>query len=182
MKKIMFAAAIVSAVIFSSCKTGGGDPKAVLNSFFEALSKKDVAAARKLATTDSKSMLDMMEMGLKMAKDSKDAKEFDKYSKDKMEIGEAKIDGDKATVAVKDKESGESTNFSLKKESGDWKVAFDKTSVMQMGMDKAKEKGVDITEGLDKLKDINADSLADKIKEGVNKANEVKEAVDKMNK
>ncbi len=178
MKKMFLAIAIVSA-LFTSCKSGGGDPKSVLKSFFEALSKKDVAAARKLATADSKSMLDMMEMGLKMAKDSKENKEFDKY--DKMEIGDAKIDGDKATVSVKEKESGEATNFILKKESGDWKVAFDKASMMQMGMEKMNEKGTDdkINESLDKLKDINPDSLAGKLKEAGKEIDKLKDAMEK---
>jgi Domain of unknown function (DUF4878) len=179
MKKMFFAAAVITVAFFSSCSPAGGDPKAVLNNFFEALSKKDIAGARKLATEDSKSMLDMMEMAMKMSKDSSGNNEFEKYGKDKVELGEAKIEGDKATVAVKDKSSGESTNFSLKKEKNDWKVAFDKSSVMQMGMDKMKEKGVDPVEGINKLNEINPDSLGDKVKEGVDK---MKEGVDQATK
>ncbi len=72
MKKILLAVAMLSTISFSSCNSsGGGDPKAVLTSFFEALSKNDIEAARKLATKDSKQMIDMMEMGLKMGKDKK---------------------------------------------------------------------------------------------------------------
>jgi uncharacterized protein YaaN involved in tellurite resistance len=55
-----------------------------------------------------------------------------------MEFGETKIEGDKATVSVKDKKSGESTAYTLKKEGGDWKVAFDKATMTQMGTDKMK--------------------------------------------
>ena len=93
-----------------------------------------------------------------------------------------KIEGDKATVAVKDKTSGESTNFILKKESGNWKVAFDKASLMQMGTDKMKEKGMNSNDmidsaqnGLEKLKEMNPDSLANKMKEGMDKLKEIQE-------
>ncbi len=130
MKKILFAALLLSPVLFFSCNSGGGDPKAVLSQFFEALSKKDISAARKLATDDSKSMMDMMEMGMKMDNNSKDS---DKFDKSNMEFGEVKIDGDKATVAVKETTSGKTTNYILKKENGKWKVAFDKASMMNMG-------------------------------------------------
>ncbi len=165
MKKILLPLLVFSTVLFfGSCKSGGGDPKAVLTEFFDALSKKDIAAARKLATEESKSMLDMMEMGMKMDASSK---ETDKYNKDKMSFGEPKIEGDKATVAVKEKDSGETMNFTLKKEKGSWKVAFDKASMMEMGMEKAKEKGVDVSEkmneAMDKIKS-DSDKMTDSTK------------------
>lgn len=174
MKKLLMGAVILSSVFMFSCNsTDKSDPKAVLVSFFDALAKKDISAARKLATAESKSMLDMMEMGMKMG----DNKENDgKYDKSKMEFGDAKIEGDKATVAVKEKTSGETTNFTLKKEDGGWKVAFDKSSMMNMGMDKMKEKGMDadstINSGMDKLKNMNMDSLGDKVKESMEKLEE----------
>jgi ketosteroid isomerase-like protein len=178
MKKIVMAAAVLTAVLFTGCNgAGGGDPKTVLMAFFEALMKKDMDGAKKLATKDSEAMFSLMEMGMKMAKDTK---EMDKFDKTKMEFGEAKIEGDKATVPVKDKSSGESTNFILKKENGGWKVAFDKASMMQMGAEKMKEKGMDgaldsLNSGLDKLKDINTDSLANQMKEGLDKLKELKD-------
>ncbi len=183
MKRILMAAAIVSAITFAGCNAGGGDPKSVLIAFFDALGKKDFATAKKLATKDSEGMFSLMEMGMNMAKDKKDA-DMDKFNKDKMVFGEAKIDGDKATVEVKDKEKGEAVNFILKKESGSWKVAFDKASMMQMGMEKMKEKGEDpsavmdsVNSGLDKLKNMNVDSIAGKMKEGLEKINENKDKI-----
>ena len=179
MKKFLMGAVVLASVFFAGCNSASkGDPKSVLVSFFDALTKKDISGARKLATAESKSMLDMMEMGMKMGGDKKDD---GKYDKEKMEFGDAKIEGDKATVAVKDKSSGETTNFTLKKEGGDWKVAFDKSSMMNMGMDKMKDKGMDvdstINNGMDKLKNMNMDSLGDKMKEGLDK---LKEATDKL--
>jgi hypothetical protein len=63
-----------------------------------------------------------------------------------MEFGDAKVEGDKATIAVKDKNSGELLNYTLKKEDGAWKVAFDKATMMKMGTDKMKEKGMDMND------------------------------------
>lgn len=185
MKKLFVAAAILSSVIFfTGCGGSGGDPKAALTAFFDAMGKKDVEAARKLATADSKSMLDMMEMGLKMAKD-KDNGEADKFDKSRMEFGEAKIEGDKATVPVKDKKSGESTNFTLKKEDGKWKVAFDKASIMQMATDKMGEKGVgmdSLNKAMDQLKNINIDSLKEGLEKGKEGLEKGKEALDSASK
>lgn len=180
MKKFLLAIAITSTAFLFSCKSGGGsDPKAVLSSFFDALAKKDMEAARKLATEDSKSMIDMIEMGMKMSNDSK---ETEKYDKSNMEFGEVKIDGDKATVPVKEKKSGESLNYTLKKVNGEWKVAFDKSSVMSMGMDKLNEKGIDANEevnkAMDELKDVNLDSL----KEGIKAMEGAAKELEKMNK
>jgi hypothetical protein len=183
MKKMLLAITVTASLLITSCNGGGGDPKAVLISFMDAMGKKDIAAAKKLATKDSEQMFGLMEMGMKMAKDSK---EMDQFDKTKMEFGEAKIEGDKATIPVKDKSSGESTNFILKKESGSWKVAFDKSSLMQMGTDKMKEKGVDmndvIDKGADAMKNINVDSLSDKMKEGLEKLNENKDKLEEAAK
>jgi len=182
MKKILFIAFIATTTLFFSCKSGGGDPKAVIGQFFEALSKKDMTAARKLATADSKQMLDMMEMGMKSEKDN----DSEKYDATKMEFGEAKIDGDKATVPVKDKASGETMNYTLKKEGGDWKVAFDKSSIMSMGMDKMKEEGVNIgdslTNALDQIKSTDLDSLKKGLQEGADALEDAKKQLDKLDK
>ncbi|MEP7165938.1 MAG: hypothetical protein ABI741_14645 [Ferruginibacter sp.] len=178
MKKILLAIVMLSTVSFFGCNSGGGDPKVVLGQFFTALSKSDIEGARKLATKDSKSMIDMMEMGMKMGKDKS---ESEKFKPDNMEIGEAKIDGDKAVVPVKEKTTGETLNYNLKKEDGGWKVAFDKASVMSMGMEKMNEKGINpadsINAAMDKLKDINMDSLKEGMKKGMEAMDTLKKAM-----
>jgi hypothetical protein len=182
MKKLLFIAFIAATTLFVSCKSGGGDPKAVLGQFFDALSKKDMVAARKLSTTDSKQMLDLMEMGMKS--DSKE--ESAKYDAGKMEFGEAKIDGDKATLPVKDKASGETMNYTLKKEGGAWKVAFDKNSIMSMGMEKMKEEGLNtgdsITNALDQIKSSDLDTLKKGLQEGADALEDAKKELNKMDK
>ena len=146
MKKIMLLTATLFCFSIIGCNSGS-EPKNVLMSFLDALSKKDVSTAKKYATKESESMLGLMEMGLKMAPDSSETKKFDK---DNLEYGDAKIEGDKATVPVKNKKTGETTNYTLKKEGGDWKVAFDKATLTQQnGM---KPKGnADMTDSVSKM-------------------------------
>lgn len=181
MKKVLLAAFAGVLIMFSSCKSGGGDPKSVLAEFFTLLSKKDLAGARKLATADSKTMLDMMEMGMKT-----DSKELDKYDATKMEYGEAKIEGDKATVPVKEKESGETINYVLKKEGGSWKVAFDKATIMGMATEKMSEKGINMSDSiagaLDELKKLDTDSITDALKNGSKALDSAAKELEKLNK
>ena len=140
MKKIILAVATLLTFTVG-CKNGGSsDPKAVLMSFMEALSKKDIEGAKKYATKDSEAMLGMIQMTMSMVPDSAKDKIYDKKN---MEYGEAVITGDKAVVPVKDKKSGQTTNYTLKKENGSWKVAFDKATMTEMGKDKMKENGMD---------------------------------------
>ncbi|MBC7936938.1 MAG: DUF4878 domain-containing protein [Rhizobacter sp.] len=181
MKKVLLAAIAGMVIMFSGCKSGGGDPKTVLSEFITLLHKKDLAGARKLATADSKTMLDMTEMGMKT-----DSKEFDKYKPDNMEYGEAKIDGDKATVAVKEKDSGETMNYVLKKEGGTWKVAFDKATIMGMATEKMGEKGINITDSItnaiDEIKQMDTDSLSDALKEGSKAMDSAAKIIEEMKK
>ncbi len=165
-KKMITLLLVVACVASVSCKNPAtGDPKQTLTSFFEAMQKKDMAAARKLATADSKAILDMWEQQMNST-----LSESEKYDKSKVEIGEAKIDGNNATVAVKDKNSGESVNFPLQKEDGDWKVSFNMGSLMRMGAEKMQEKGINLSDSLgnvmEQLKGINLDSLQKEMKKG----------------
>ena len=165
MKKIFFLLLLISPVFYFSCKSGGGDPKVIVSQFFEALHKKDIPAARKLATADSKSMLDRMEASLKM----KDVEEANaKFDPTLMQIGEPVIEGDKASVSIKKAGKEETMKFSLKKENGDWKIAFDEATLMSNAMEKMKESGINIADSIGKamkeLKNVNMDSLKQEMK------------------
>ncbi|MBS1927371.1 MAG: DUF4878 domain-containing protein [Chitinophagaceae bacterium] len=181
MRKFLLAAFALGAILYVGCKSQAEDPKSVLVQFFEALGKKDIAKAKTLATKDSESMISMIEMGMNMAKDKE---EMPKFNANDMEFGEAKIDGDKATIPVKEKKSGETMNYTLKKESGKWKVAFDKSSMMEMGMEKMKEEGINPTDSIDKvrqeLENINLDSIKGKIDEGGKMLDSAKKELDKL--
>ena len=139
MKKIFLMIVMACVVISSGCKSGGGDPKTVLNHFFDALASKNIDEAKKYVTKDSEGMLGMVQMGMNNMPDSS---ETTMYKKENMDMGDAVINGDRATVPVKDKKSGEVTDFVLKKESGEWKVAFDKSTLMEMAQKKMKEHGL----------------------------------------
>ncbi len=176
MKKLLFATLVLCTITFVSCKSNNyGNPNEVLSQFFDAMAKQDTVKIKALSTKESESMLSMMKMGMSMADAKKD---LEKYNKTKMEFGTAIINGDNAKVPVKDKASGETVNFPMKKEDGQWKVAFDKSSIMEMGMEKMKDSkmniGDSIKKGMEELKDVNIDSMM----------NEVKKSMDtsKMNK
>lgn len=181
MKKLLFATLFVVSVSIIGCKnSGSGNPSEVLSAFFDAMIKKDKEKIKDLSTAESASMLSLMEMGME-----KGGKDMDKFDKTKMEIGTAIIDGDKAKVPVKEKGNGETVNFPMKKEGGKWKVAFDKTSVMEMATDKMKEKGVNVGDSLanamDKLKGINLDSMKDEVNKAMKDVN-VDDIKKEMNK
>lgn len=164
------------------CNSTGGDPKTTLNAFFDAMAKKDIAAVRKLTTADSKGMIDMMEKGLQMANQQN---ETDKYDKQRMEIGEALIEGSKATIPIKDKVSGESSKFILKKEEGNWKVAFDMASIMEMAGDKMKDNGINadsLSKIMNEMQKLNIDSLTKSFNVNPGTLDSLKNVLKKINK
>ena len=185
MKKLLVVLLAFSALYISSCKSGAGDPKAVLTGFFDAMAKKDIAAARKLATADSKAMFDLMEMGMKMKDNTAEDKTDEQFDKSKMEMGEAKSTVDRATGNVKEKKSGEAVDFVLKKENGEWKVAMDMATMMSMGAEKMKEKGMndeqmgELNEKMEEFKNMSADSLKMMMDKGMKALDSLKGAMDK---
>jgi Domain of unknown function (DUF4878) len=204
MKKIvsvLFIAASV-AILAVGCKgkdSVANDPKAVLIAFFERMAKKDMDGAAMLATKESKATMDMMKKAMTMAESMKDKMGGLKDSMDKkdpaeefkkMKIGEAKIDGDKATVSVTNPSKDDKTfDFPLKKEGGEWKVDFSMGTLMQMGMNQGGKSGAfdnmdkndmsdtaGYSDKLDKL--MNADSLKDAMKDAMGKLDSVMKNVD----
>jgi len=161
MKKVF--STIMFAALFTSFLTGckgkdavsGGDPKTVLTAFFELMSKKDFDGAAKLATKESKGTMDMMKKAVDMGESMKDkmgdVKEKDNAEDFKnMKIGEAKVDGDNATVSVTNPGKDNATfDFPLKKEGGDWKVDFSMSTLMKMGMNEAGKRNNDNKDGED---------------------------------
>ena len=195
MKKLInvfFIATAITLVIIG-CKgknSVANDPRTVLSSFFERISKKDIEGASKLATRDSKSTMDMMKMGMDMAEKMKD--KMSKEQKDpaeefkNVEIGEAKINGNDATVAFKNKKNDTSFDFPLKKEDGSWKVDFSMSSLMKMGMEQAGKTGGtenmtsdSLTKALKQMQDsimkvINDPEKMEKMKEALKELDKLK--------
>jgi hypothetical protein len=184
MKKItnvLFLAGAI-ALLAVGCKGKdkvANDPKTVITAFFEKMAKKDIDGAAKLCTKDSKSTMDMMKKGMEAAEKMgtmKDAKDDSEDFKN-VEFGEAKIDGDNATVAITNKKKGQALDFPLKKEGGEWKVDFTMATLMKMGMNEMNKSGdnpfkdeTDTNSGLDNM---NADSLT----ESLEKAKEMLEKI-----
>ena len=178
MKRRFILLSLISLTILIAACNGSspaGNPKDTLQTFFELLSKKDIENARKYATADSKNLLNLMETAFKMDADPEKTKQFDKKN---MELGEGTINGETATVPVKDVTSGESVDFTLRKEGGAWKVAFDMGTLMQIGMQKMKEKNPAQADSLIKkmsaMKNVNLDSLQDLLKNNVQSLDSIK--------
>jgi hypothetical protein len=192
MKKVIFVLIAAFTLTTIGCKSGpsSSDPRATLLSFFQALAKKDLKEARKYTTKESEQMLSMMEMGMQMAAKMKSKEaddEFSKFNEQNIEIGEAKIDGDKALVPIKNKKDGESTNMVLKKEDGAWKVAFDKATMAEMAGEKMREKGGTMPEmNMDSLtqaiQNINTDSLKEAMQKGLGAMDSLADAMKALKK
>ena len=187
MKKIAIVTLMAGfiALLITGCKgkdqAAGGDPKTVLTAFFEKMAKKDIDGAAKLCTKDSKGTMDLMKKGVEAAEKMKgkegEVKEEDDF-KD-MLVGDAKIDGDNATVSVTNTKKKETVEFPLKKEDGAWKVDFTMSTLMKMGMDAKKDKGEDLFKEeditdttLNELKDL-GDTLKQKLDEMKNELKDV---------
>lgn len=129
----------------NTSEVASSDPKKVLQEFFEKLGNKDFDGAEKLATKDSKGTLNMMKQMMAMAEshnpDSSEKKDISEEWKD-VEIGEAKINDNTAYVPFKKKTDSLEVEFLLKKEDGDWKVDFSMLTMMKLGMEQAKKKGI----------------------------------------
>lgn len=190
MKKLILLVSAALVVFLSGCNSNNGDPKEALGHFFDAMSQKNIDEAKKYVTKDSEGMMGMMQMGMKNMDESDNEMPL---QKENMEIGNAVITGDRATVPVKDKKSGETTDFVLKKESGAWKVAFDKSTLMEMGQKKMKEHGMDMGDmnGMDTMDSMKGtmDSLnaampdmKDKMAHAQKMMDSAKKMMEKMNK
>lgn len=161
--------------VFMACSSGGGDPKAVTKKFYEAMKTMNMDEAAKYATKESKNMLDLMKMGMSFAAANQDSVKAE-MAKLKVDFSEPVINGDQATVTVtvdgKDK-----TEFKLKKEEGQWKVAFDKNTLMKTGMEKAQQNGADPAELQEAQKALESLQNPDSLQKVMEKAGEaMKEA------
>jgi hypothetical protein len=125
------AVALVIGVTSIACNRFGSSPTATLKTYFEALQKKDAAGLKK---TLSKGTLEMFEQFAKAQSPPKTLDEAlqtglastTNTGSDKMpETRNEKIDGEKATLEVKNDKTGQWETVPFVKEEGDWKIAFD---------------------------------------------------------
>jgi Domain of unknown function (DUF4878) len=122
-------AAIALVLAVSACSLlNRSTPTATFKAFFEASKKKDAAGMKK---TLSKGTLEMFDKLAKEQNKSTDdmLKEVDKddNKSEKMpETRNEKINGDTATLEVKNDKTGKWDTLPFVKENGEWKIALDK--------------------------------------------------------
>ncbi|WP_158559242.1 nuclear transport factor 2 family protein [Deminuibacter soli] len=120
-------------LVLFSCSAKHAGPKEVTARFFEALAKEQFAEARQYATAESASLLNLMSEAAKQKKDSA----AHPPKNDPFEVTNVVITGETATAQVVPSDKTATLTVHLKKENGDWKVAFDKNSILPMIMDAA---------------------------------------------
>jgi hypothetical protein len=140
MKRLKIVALIVCAVAIAlaigACKKGAGSsPTATFRAFYEASKKKDVASAKQMF---SKHTLELFEIQAKMQNKSVDemlkAGVEQKPVPDKMpEMRNEKINGDEATLEIRDDQNDKWDTLPFVKEDGQWKIALDKLSTQRPG-------------------------------------------------
>jgi hypothetical protein len=180
MKKYLGLLLMIFYLMLGGCQSEvNSDPETVLHTFFDAMAKGNISEARQYATSDSKSLLDMMETISKF--DSTSSIETSRYLSENVEFGKAKIVGDEATIAIKNKKDEEKLEFILRKEKGIWKVAFDINTILTIGMQKMREKGIQNTKNLNdvlsELNSIGADSLKKDASEEMKKLDDVLKSI-----
>lgn len=148
-------AAIISIFAVSCSPKDSSDPKTVLVAFAERLAKKDFDGAAALATSDSRSTIDMVKMGMEMAeKMNAPLPENDPVAQlNNAEFSEAKIEGDKAVVTLTNKTNKQQPpiDFTLLKESGEWKVDFSMAALTNMGRNQIQQQGGDAQAAMDSI-------------------------------
>jgi hypothetical protein len=102
-------------------------PTATFKHFFEASKKKDPAAIRKTLSKGSLEMFDKIAKEQNKTTDDM-LKEVDKDGKSETmpETRNEKIDGDTATLEIKNQKTDKWDTLPFVKEDGEWKIAFDK--------------------------------------------------------
>lgn len=132
-KSIALAAFVLATMVAgAACNRMGSSPSATLKAYFEALQKKDAAGLKK---TLSKGTLEMFEQFAKAQNPPKTLDEAlqtglasSTTTTDSNKVPETrneKIDGEKATLEVKNDKTGAWETVPFVKEEGNWKIAFD---------------------------------------------------------
>ena len=190
MKKVLFALCFVAGLASCNSSDQGSSPTAAIDAMFTAMkngnmddikkfiTNKDVEfleSAEKLATSIDPDMIKKMktEMGEEFKSKVKDVK----YT-----LKNEKVDGDKATVdaEVTEGEKTDTHTFNLVKEEGAWKISLINSGGMfnsmkgNMGPDSK-----DIEAGLEKLKQMDPDSLKALMKKGMEAMDSMKKVMNK---
>lgn len=184
MKKILLVLCLITG--FISCKEPVTPPTAVLDGMFTAMKNGNIDEMKKYISKSDAAMLDAAEKimtsvdpeGIKKIK-NKMIDEFKKNAKDiTYSFKNEKIDGDHATVETiivnnspdsLDSEKTATHTFELVKEDNAWKIALSKPGNEMFNSMKGNmgaKKG-DLKDGIEKLKQMDPDSLKMLINKGL---------------
>ncbi len=133
MKRILSLLILTTSLLLYSCKHTDNDPSAVSKAFVDAILKKDFTEAGKYATKDSQSAMEMLKSAENMYRQFGKQDEFDiakELRGKKIDFTEPKMDGDKRATLTILANGQEKIPLILVKEGEDWKVAFDKATIM----------------------------------------------------
>jgi len=129
MKKLLLSltAVLVFALGMTSCNSNS--PKASADKFLTGLLHYDYEAAKSVSTEETKKMIDLMAQFSAMMPDS--IKQAAK--KVKVNIKDAKEEGDKATVTYTTSDDPQEKKLNLVKQSDKWLVQYSKMDNMNEG-------------------------------------------------
>ena len=183
MKRILLVIAIAAGFAACNSKDAGpssSSPSGTIESMFTAMKSGNLEDFKKFITKQDVALLEegmkfisSIDSGfVKKAQETMVAQLKEKSKNITYKLKNEKIDGDKATVDVEvtDSTKTDSHTFNLVKEDGAWKIALSKSGegmFSSMKGDLGKD-DPDLQEGLEKLKNMNKDTLKlimDKAKE-----------------
>lgn len=187
MKKIILLLCLASGFAACNSKNDQGSPTAAIDAMFTAMKNGNMEDIKKFITKKDIAMIESAEKlmntidsGAIQKMKTKMGDEFKAKVKDvKYTLKNEKVDGDKATVDAEVTEAGKlnTHTFNLVKEEGAWKISLINSGDGMFNSMKGNmgPNGKDIEAGLEKLKQMNPDSLKMLMKKGM-------EAMDSMNK
>ena len=150
----------LAAVMFLWACGGSASPKEVGEKFLNAMANGDIEGAKKFATSDAQTSLDLMQ-GNSEAK---------KTNPDVIVVGDVQEDGDKATLNYT--ENGKAKTLKLIKEDGQWKAAWEKGAGDDKTLDNlGNELGGAMDDAMEELGD-DLEKLGEDIKEAAEEVNE----------
>ena len=191
MKKIILLLCLAAGFAACNSKTDQGSPTAAIDGMFMAMkngnmedikkfiTKKDVAfmeSAEKFAASIDPQAIEKMKA--KMTDQFKEKVKNVKYT-----LKNEKVDGDKATVDAEVTDNGkiDTHTFNLVKEDGAWKISLINSGDGMFNSMKGNmgPDGKDIEQGLEKLKNMNPDSLKLLMQKGLQALDSMSEKMEK---
>lgn len=129
MKKVLLSLAAIMVFTIGMVSCNSNSPKASADKFLTGLLHYDYEAAKSVSTEETKKMIDLMAQFSAMMPDS--IKQAAK--KVKVNIKDAKEEGDNATVTYTTSDDPQEKKLNLVKQDGKWLVQYSKMDNMEEG-------------------------------------------------